>query len=104
VGGLINLRGQIVTAIDLRCRLGIKQRKEGGCPMNVVVRSEQGATSLLVDRIGEVVTVDAGTFEEAPQNLRGVGQGLFTGTYKLHDRLLLVLDAPRLLAGLLAAA
>ena len=57
IGGLINLRGQIVTAIDLRLRLGLPERRPGQLPMNVVVRSEDGAVSLLVDEIGDVLEV-----------------------------------------------
>ena len=57
VSGLINLRGQIVTAIDLRRRLDLDARPSGSFPMNIVVRSENGAVSLLVDEIGDVVEV-----------------------------------------------
>src|SRR5712691_1623782 len=57
VEGLINLRGQIVTAIDLRRRLELPERAEGQRPMNIVVRTAGGAVSLLVDDIGEVVEV-----------------------------------------------
>jgi len=56
VSGLMNLRGQIITAIDLRRRLELTNRPEGMLPMNVVVRSDDGAISLLVDEIGDVVT------------------------------------------------
>src|SRR5579871_6291481 len=54
VEGLINLRGQIVTAIDMRRRLGLPPRRDGQTPMNMVVRTEGGAVSLLVDEIGDV--------------------------------------------------
>ena len=55
VHGLINLRGQIVTALDLRCRLGLPARPEGVLPMNVIVRSRGEVVSLLVDDIGDVI-------------------------------------------------
>src|SRR5712675_2915799 len=58
VSGLINLRGQIVTAVDLRRRLELAARPAGVLPMNVVVRSEDGAVSFLVDEIADVVEVD----------------------------------------------
>ena len=58
VAGLINLRGQIVTAIDLRRRLGVRDRPADELPMNVVVRTGDGAVSLLVDEIGDVVEVE----------------------------------------------
>ncbi|HEY9073267.1 MAG TPA: chemotaxis protein CheW, partial [Desulfobaccales bacterium] len=53
VKGLINLRGQIVTAIDLRRRLGLRERATADLPMNVVIRHDDGAVSLLVDEIGD---------------------------------------------------
>lgn len=104
IGGMINLRGQIVTAIDLRLCLGLEPRQGGGRPMNVVVRTDEGTTSLLVDEIREVVTVDEAAFEPVPQTLSGVGREMFLGTYKLKDKLLLVLDTGRVMAGLTAAA
>jgi purine-binding chemotaxis protein CheW len=96
VGGLINLRGQIVTAIDLRTRLGLPARDEQ-LPMNVVVRCAEDVASLLVDEIGDVVTVTEDRFERPPETLEGVARELITGTYKLDDRLLLVLDIARAL-------
>jgi len=92
VSGLINLRGQIVTAIDLRERLGLARRPVDKLPMNVVVRSDDGAVSMLVDEIGDVQEVDADAFEPAPHTLRGEARKLIRGAYKLKDRLLLVLD------------
>jgi purine-binding chemotaxis protein CheW len=95
VEGLINLRGQIVTALDLRRRLELPARPEGRLPMNIVVRTGTGELSLLVDEIGEVVDVDGSTFESAPETLVGVAKELITGAYKLSDGLLLVLDTER---------
>ncbi len=92
VSGLINLRGQIVTAIDLRSRLGMKPREVGKLPMNVVVRSDEGAVSLLVDQIGDVIEVDAENFETPPDTLQGPAGELVKGAYKLDGRLLLLLD------------
>ena len=95
VQGLINLRGQIVTAIDLRRRLELPARAADKLPMNVVVRSEDGAVSLLVDEIGDVVEIEDDVFESPPETLRGVARDLIKGVYKLKDRLLLVLDTER---------
>jgi purine-binding chemotaxis protein CheW len=92
VSGLINLRGQIVTAIDLRTRLGMKPRENGKRPMNVVVRSDDGAVSLLVDQIGDVIEVDADNFESPPDTLQGPSRELVQGAYKLNGRLLLLLN------------
>ncbi|MBX9582818.1 MAG: chemotaxis protein CheW [Gemmataceae bacterium] len=92
VRGLINLRGQIVTAVDLRRRLGLPDRPPGDLPVNVVVRTPDGAVSLLVDEIGEVLGVPAAAFERPPDTLRGPARDLIRGAYKLAGRLLLVLD------------
>jgi purine-binding chemotaxis protein CheW len=95
VRGLINLRGQIVTAIDLRRRLALPDRPEGQLPMNVVVRAGVEAVSLLVDEIGEVVDVEQTSFEPPPDTLEGVARELILGVYKLDGRLLLLLDTER---------
>ena len=93
VTGLINLRGQIVTAIDLRRRLGLGDRPAGTLPMNVVIRTaEDGAVSLLVDEIGDVLQPGADTYEPPPGILTGPTRELVAGVHKLKDRLLLVLD------------
>lgn len=97
VCGLINLRGQIVTAIDLRKRLKLPALPEGQLPMNVVVRSEDGAVSLLVDQIGDVQESDQENFESPPETLQGVTRQLIRGTYKMKDRLLLILDTERVI-------
>lgn len=96
VEGLINLRGQIVTALDLRRRLELPPRDPGTPPpMNIVVRTGSGELSLLVDAIGDVVDADEASFEGPPETLEGVARELITGTYKLEGRLLLVLDTER---------
>lgn len=95
VAGLINLRGQIVTAIDLRRQLGVGPRDAGALPMNVVVRTNDGAVSLLVDEIGEVVEVAEEEFEETPDTVDSSSRELVRGVYKLKNELLLVLDTQR---------
>ena len=95
IEGLINLRGQIVTAIDMRQRLGLPCRPAGRTPLNMVVRSQDGVVSLLVDEIGDVVEVQNDTFELPPDNVRGVTRELITGVHKLKDRLLLVMDTEK---------
>lgn len=98
VRGLINLRGQIVTAIDLRRRLDLPPRSDDTPPVNVVVQTEDGVVSLLVDEIGDVLEVADGDFERPPDNLRGTARELILGAYKLSDRLLLILDPERTVA------
>jgi purine-binding chemotaxis protein CheW len=96
--GLINLRGQIVTAMDLRRRLALPDRPAGQLPMNVVVRTADGWVSLLVDEIGDVVEVTDTAFERPPETMTGVARSMIQGAYKLEDRLLLVLDINRTVA------
>jgi purine-binding chemotaxis protein CheW len=95
VEGLINLRGQIITAIDLRLRLDLPPRDEGQLPMNVVVRTDEGALSFLVDEIGDVVEIADESFERIPETVTGVVRDLVTGVYKLQGRLLLILDTEK---------
>ncbi len=98
VRGLINLRGQIVTAIDLRRRLGMPDRAAGLLPMNVVVRTDDGAVSLLVDEIGDVIEVAQESYEAPPQNMLAQQKELVDGVYKLDGQLLLVLNTERALS------
>jgi purine-binding chemotaxis protein CheW len=92
VEGLMNLRGQIVTAIDLRRRLELPARPERMTPMNVVVRSGEEAVSLLVDEIGDVVEVEPDTFEPPPETLQGKIRTVILGVHKLEKQLMHVLD------------
>lgn len=95
VSGLINLRGQIVTAVDLRRRLELQPPPDGQLSMNVVVRSDDGAVSLLVDEIGDVVEVEEDTFEPPPETMRGTVRTMILGVHKLKDRLMHVLDTEK---------
>ncbi|MEZ4331012.1 MAG: chemotaxis protein CheW [Myxococcota bacterium] len=95
IEGLINLRGQIVTAIDLRRRFGLPPRDPGDLPMNVVLTPHHGSVSLLVDDIGDVLELDAQQLERPPATLDPAFQDLIRGVYKLDGRLLLVLDSMR---------
>lgn len=95
VGGLLNLRGQVITALDLRRRLGLPDRAPDELPMNVVVRTDAGVVSLLVDQIGEVVETSSAAFEAPPDTVGAEARTLILGAYKLDDRLLLALDVAR---------
>jgi purine-binding chemotaxis protein CheW len=92
VRGLINLRGQIVTAIDLRRRLELSEPPADRLPTNVVIRTDEGPVSLLVDKIGDVMEVEGDAFERPPETMRGIARELIRGAYKLANRLLLILD------------
>jgi purine-binding chemotaxis protein CheW len=95
VAGLINLRGQVVTAIELRERLGRGPRPEGQEAVVIVVRLHGEAVSLLVDSIADVVDVNVRDFESPPDTLDGAGRELIRGAYKLDGQLLLALDVNR---------
>jgi len=92
VHGLMNLRGQIVTALDMRKQLELPPREGDRQPMNVLVRLGGGLVSLLVDEIGDVIEVSRDQFEPAPETLPDVIRTAVHGVYKLPDRLLLLLD------------
>jgi purine-binding chemotaxis protein CheW len=102
VAGLINLRGQVVSTLDLRSRVGlniaVSDSSEPAPSMSVVVRWQDEVWSLLVDRIGDVIEVEQEQFEPPPETLAGPLRELIIGAYKLESRLLLVLDVQELLA------
>jgi purine-binding chemotaxis protein CheW len=95
IGGLFNLRGQVITAVDLRVQMGLPPRDLDGAAMNVVVREDDEPVSLLVDRIGEVIELDDDAMEPPPDTLNGPSRDLIVGTFKLEDRLMLALDSRR---------
>ena len=95
VEGVMNLRGQIVTTVDLRKRLDLEPRGDDERPVSLVVRTETGLVAFQVDRAGDVLAVDGEHFERPPETLQGAAAELITGAYKQPDHLLLVLDAER---------
>jgi len=95
VRGLINLRGQIVTALDLRRRLALSEAPADRLPMNVVIRTADGPISLLVDDIGDVVEAGTDTFEHPPDTLNQNARAMIRGVHKLNDRLMHVLDTEK---------
>jgi purine-binding chemotaxis protein CheW len=105
ISGLINLRGQIITAIDLRPSFGMPPRARGVLPVNVIIATSDGPVSLLVDAIGDVLQVAEATVEAPPDNLKGTASRLAKGVCKLKGQLMLILDVEKTLeeaAGLLA--
>jgi purine-binding chemotaxis protein CheW len=95
VAGLINLRGQIVTAIDLRDRLEFPPAEDRGALMNVVIQTASGTVSLLVDAIGDVVEADPALHETPPQTLTGQAKQLIRAVYKTDGQVLLELDTKK---------
>lgn len=98
ITGLINLRGQIITALDLRLRLTLPPRPDDTPPMNVIMRIDGEVVSFLVDKIGDVLDVPENLFEEPPETLEGSARELISGAYKLEGRLLLILNCDKTIA------
>jgi len=98
IAGLINLRGEVLTAIDMRARLGLPPSDGGRDPVNVVVRVDDEPVSLLVDEIGGVQEVSQVPFEATPATVDAKVRELLLGSYTLPDRLLLALNAKKVLA------
>jgi purine-binding chemotaxis protein CheW len=95
VRGLMNMRGQIVLVVDLRRRLGLPDPPADARRVNVLVRTEDGLVSLLVDRVGDVLEINPEDFEPVPDTLDDEARTLLKGAHQLPDRLLLQLDAHR---------
>lgn len=92
IEGLINLRGQIVTAIDMRRLLKLAARENDVQPMNIVIHSDEGAVSLLVDEIGDVIEASESCCQPPPANMPASLRGFVDRVYTLEGRLLLVLN------------
>ena len=98
IEGLINLRGQIVTALDVRRILGLPPiESEDKLPMNIVIQSEGGPVSLLVDEICDVLDVPLEAPTPLPENMPALHRELIEGVYQLDSGLLLILDTHRVL-------
>ncbi len=97
VAGSLNLRGRIVTAIDVRLRLGLIRRPATIGGMSVVVEHSGEFYSLMVDGVGEVLTLSASEFERNPATLDPRWRDISLGIYRLQDQLLVILDVNRLL-------
>jgi purine-binding chemotaxis protein CheW len=97
VSGLINLRGQIITTIDLRRRLRLPDRAADARPTNVLISTPEGAVSLQVDLVGDVIDVDPASIEPPPEMLAADLRRCIAGVSQQRDRLLLILDEGRTL-------
>ena len=96
--GILNLRGQIVTIIDLGKKLGLGESGVGGDPRNIIVNSTGGYVGLLVRKIGDVVEADMTKKERPPANMRGIQGEFFTGVYKTQSALIGILDIDKVLS------
>jgi purine-binding chemotaxis protein CheW len=97
IRGLLNLRGSIVSTLDLRRRFAMPPLDSDTLPTNVVSQTSSGLISLLVDRIGDVVEVEQADFEPPPETLDATARELIDGVYKLPSGLLLILNVERAL-------
>lgn len=97
VRGLLNLRGQIAATVDMRSRLGLQAREESAVPVHVVVKFRDEPVSLIVDEIGDVMSIDPELYELPPETVTGTAKELISGAYKLDDELLMALDIGRAL-------
>ncbi len=97
VSGVVNLRGEVVTILDLRRILGLEPREATRQSRNIVVNSSSEQIGLLVDRIADVVSARGGEIDPPPAHLHGVDGKYFTGVYKLETELLVILDIDNLL-------
>ena len=97
IKGAINLRGRIVTVIDVRVRLGLEQLPDASDSMGVTVEHRSELYTLLVDTIGDVIGLSGELYESNPSTLDPVWREFAQGVYRLDDRLMVVLDVERLL-------
>lgn len=97
VVGVLNLRGRIVTAVDLRIHLGFEEREEGASTMSVVVEHNGDPFSLLIDSVGEVLALPDSQYEKTPVTLDERLRAVSGGIYRLEEGIMVVLDVSRLL-------
>jgi len=97
VSGLINLRGQIITAIDLGARIANRKRVAPDKSMNVVINSGGSAISLLVDKIGDVITVELSRMVEPPPTLKSIKTDFLKTVGRLDSGLLMILNVDHIL-------
>ena len=97
VAGVLNLRGRIVTAIDMRRRLGLGKREDGHLPMAVGIEYNQESYGLIIDKVGEVLRLGPSTYEKNPANLDVRWSTISAGVHRLDGELLILLDVDRIL-------
>jgi purine-binding chemotaxis protein CheW len=97
VAGVLNLRGRIVTAIDMRGRLALPQRDDKRPPMAIGIECKGESYGLVIDAVGEVVTLDESAREPNPVNLDAALARISAGIHRLERQLLVILDVDRVL-------
>ena len=94
------MRGHIVTAIDMRVRLGLEASADGPDVVSIFFQDQDSLFALMVDRVGDFTQVTESTFEETPSNLDPNARDLIVGVHKLADKLLLILDTQKIVSGI----
>lgn len=102
VAGSLNLRGRIVTAIDVRCRLGlpkedVQEEEEKNKRMSVVVEHNDELYSLIIDRVGDVISLKNEDFKDSPPTMDQLWRSISNGIYRMDEQLLVILDVSKLL-------
>lgn len=97
ISGVLNLRGRVVTALDMRKRLGLPPREDLGKQMAIGIDHDGEAYGLLVDGMGEVLKLSSTALDAAPINLQKNWAAICSGVYRLEDRLMVVLDVDKIL-------
>ena len=100
VAGFFNLRGQIVTAINMRKRLNLPPNTEDSDSLSIFFQDQDHLFALIVDQVGDYIEATSDTFEETPSNLDANARELIVCVHKLADKLLLVLDTNKIVAGI----
>ena len=97
VSGAMNLRGRIVTAINVRRSLGLPEFEGDGKSLSVVVELDNELYSLIIDKVGDVVTIKDKNIDANPATMESIWRNISTGIYKTENNLILILDVPKLL-------
>lgn len=100
VAGFINLRGQIVTAINMHVRLGAAGPKDDRGRIALFFKEKDSLFGLLVDEANQIIELDENNFEQAPSNLPDRARDVISGVYKLPDKLLLILETHKIVSGI----
>ncbi len=98
VRGVINLRGEVATVIDLRTVLGLPRAEVTRDSRNLIVHSEGEAIGLLVDRVADIVAIDAAEISPPPANLKGIDGRFFHGVHTMDEEIVVLLDVEQVLA------
>lgn len=97
VSGALNLRGRIVTAINVRQRMGLPAYTGDKDPLSVVVEHDQELYSLVIDGVGDVIAIQEDYIDTCPATLDNIWKDIAMGVHKMENRLMLILDVSKLL-------